>query len=158
MNGRSSSTIPPHVSQLGHTPPPGRRFGLTEIWTGHSQTAAIGRLNLTALAIVVAALALAGCGGDESDPFAEFSLSNAAAVVYADLAVIVRGKPGPRLDAANEQIYPATLDYVDALKAARDEMGDDAAFRDLSKMASSVEGWCDECSTVLQREIDGFDD
>jgi len=47
MNGRSSSTMPPQVSQLGQTPPPGRRLGLTEIWTGHSQTAAaIWQLNL----------------------------------------------------------------------------------------------------------------
>jgi hypothetical protein len=39
MNGLGSSTIPPQVSQLGNVPPPGRRFGLTETCTGHSQTA-----------------------------------------------------------------------------------------------------------------------
>jgi hypothetical protein len=41
MNGRASSTIPPQVSQLGNVPPPGRRCGLTDTWTGHSQMAAL---------------------------------------------------------------------------------------------------------------------
>lgn len=39
MKGRSSSTIPPQVSQLGNVPPPGRRLGLIDTWTGHSHTA-----------------------------------------------------------------------------------------------------------------------
>jgi hypothetical protein len=89
------------------------------------------------------------------------------AVAWKDLRPQMRTiVPKGRLDvvfdsqlgsAAYKLMYPTTLDYIDALRNARDEMGEDAAYRHLVDVADSVEGWCDRCSTLLEHEMDSFD-
>ncbi len=90
------------------------------------------RFTLLGLA-AVATLAVSGCGGggggggdddlSVDQILAESSISNEALIIYADLTVITRGNPGPRLRAANEQLYPATLAFVDAIRENRDDVG-----------------------------------